>query len=196
MKLGGWKKKRHVIRHYDRLASVYDALYMDEQNLKIKSALDAVPVSDSDLVLDVGCGTGFLFDHIGDSAGLLVGIDASLGLLKVAADRSKRSQKSFSVCLIHADADYMPFSKEIFDKVFAFTLLQDMVDLNTTMQEIMRVAKSDSTIVITGLKKSFSEEEFRSILREAGLEFYTGKTVSQAKDVIAVCCKTSKVKNK
>lgn len=195
MELGNWRKKRGVIRHYDELAASYDHLYGDEQNLKIKTALDAIQISDSDLVLDVGCGTGFLFDQIGGSVNFFVGIDVSLGLLKVATSRSKHLQKK-TFSLIRADADHMPFLEEVFDKVFALTLLQNMPDSTGTLREIIRIAKKDATIVVTGLKKSFSEEMFKSILSKAGLGFSIIKKSEQAQDIIAVCRKYYKVKNK
>ncbi len=189
VELGEWKKKRDTIRHYDRLANAYDTLYRDEQNLKIRLALEAIKVGSSDIVLDVGCGTGFLFDYIGNSVDFVVGVDLSLGLLKVAADRYKCQPKMSSICLVRGDADYLPFQKKVFDKVFMFTLLQNMIDPNKALREMVRVAKTGLTIVVTGLKKSFSEEGFNNILIEAGLKSILLISREQAKDVIAVCRK-------
>lgn len=184
-----WGKKRDVIRHYDRLAEAYNSLYRDEQGLKIKAALDIIQISCSDFVLDVGCGTGFLFDHIGDSVNLIVGVDMSPGLLNVAANRSKRLYRRSSISLVRADADYLPFAREVFDKVFGLTLLQNVPDLDRALREMMRVAKEGSTIVLTGLKKSFSEESLGSILSKVGLDFSIVKSGEEVKDVIAVCRK-------
>jgi len=87
------------------------------------------------------------------------------------------------------DADYLPFSGKVFDKVFVFTLLQNIVDPNKALREMVRVARSGSTIVVTGLKKSFSEEGFKNILIRAGLKSTVLISREQAKDVIAVCRK-------
>jgi ubiquinone/menaquinone biosynthesis C-methylase UbiE len=195
MERGNWKKKRDVIRHYNEIANAYNLLYGNEQNLKIELALDAVQVKSSDLVLDVGCGPSFLLDRL-DAADLLVGVDISMRLLKLAAKRLKRLEKRPSTALICSDADYLPFKGEVFDKVFALTILQNMPDSKATLCEITRVAKKGSTVVVTGLKKSFSEEGFKSIVRKAGLEFFLVKVAKQAQDIIAVCRRGDKAKNK
>ena len=190
-----WEKKRALIRDYDELASVYDSLYREEQYLKIESALGAISLEDSDFVLDVGCGTGLLFDRVKDSANLIVGFDLSPGLLKIAAERRRKLQRESSIHLIRADADYMPFPKAVFGKVFALTLLQNLPDPNKTLREMMRVAKAGSMMVITGLKKCFSEEMLRNILNVASLDSST-VTGKQTQDIIAVCRKAHNTKDK
>ena len=190
------EEKRDVMRYYDELAGSYNSLYGDEQDLKIGLALGVVRLKDSDLVLDVGCGTGLLFDHIEESVSQIVGLDLSSGLLKVAAERSKKIRERCKVSIIRADADFMPFREEIFDMIFAFTLLQNLPDPAVTVQEITRVAQTDSTIVITGLKKSFSEERIKSILGGRGIEVSIARTVNQAQDLMAVCRKVHETKDK
>lgn len=196
MEPANWETKRALICHYNDLASAYDSLYRDEQCLKIKSALGAISFEDPDVVLDVGCGTGILFSRIGNTVKLLVGLDISSGLLKIAAERSKKLNKRSSVHLIRADADYLPFSKEIFRKVFAVTLLQNSPVPGATLREMMRVAETDSTIVVTALRKHFSEEEFRHVLRRAGLRFRIVNPSERAQDSIAVCRKAHNNKDK
>jgi len=189
-----WEKKRALIRDYDELASVYDSLYREEQSLKIESALAAASLDDSDSVLDVGCGTGLLFDCVKDSANLIVGLDLSRALLEIAAERCKKVHRESPIHLIRADADYMPFPKEIFEKVFALTLLQNLPDPNKTLREMMRVAEAGSMMVVTGLKKCFSEEGLRNILNVAGLDSSTA-TGKQTQDIIAVCRRVHNTKD-
>jgi len=50
-----WSGKREVLQHYNRLARIYDSLYGEEQNAKIRSILKVLKVGRKDLVLDVGC---------------------------------------------------------------------------------------------------------------------------------------------
>ena len=192
----GSEEKRNIMRFYDELARAYDSLHGDEQDLKIELGLGAVRLRNTDLLLDVGCGTGLLFERIGDSARQIVGLDLSSGVLKVAAERSKKLRKGYRVSVIRADADRMPFPKETFDKVFAFTLLQNLPDPCITVREMKRVARTNSTIVITGLKKSFSEERIKNLLSGTGLEVPITKTVDQAQDLIAVCHKGHSIKDK
>jgi len=182
----GWKNKRKTMRHYDQLAPLYDAQYAEEQKAKIKTALNNTKPEENELVLDLGCGTGFLFQQIAKSAKLLAGIDTSSKILQEARKRAKQLPNT---AILRADADYTPFQNQIFDHVFAITLLQNMPNPLKTLQEIKRVSKEKSTMVITGLKKKFSQESFMNLLNKAELKVSTLKTNSQLKEHIAICQK-------
>jgi ubiquinone/menaquinone biosynthesis C-methylase UbiE len=93
------------------------------------------------------------------------------------------------VAVIRADADSTPFQNNVFDATFAITLLQNMPDPLVTLHEMKRVSKDHAVIVITGLKKKFSQEVFVKLLREAGLDVSTMKTNSQINGTIAICRK-------
>lgn len=182
--MAGWDKKREVMRNYDRSAAVYDAQYAEEQNAKIKAALNHLNLEEDNLILDVGCGTGLLFEHIGESVKLLVGLDISSKIL----EKAKRYAKRFpNVNIIRADADLMPFPKEVFDAVFAITLLQNTPNPNLTLQEMKRVGKHPSIIVVTGLRKEFSQKTFRKLLLKAGLGAFIMESGEQLKEYVAVC---------
>ena len=192
-----WRIKWKVLRHYDRIAKIYNMLYGQEQELKIKEALKNVSLDASDIVLDVGCGTGLLFNYISRSVDTIVGIDISLESLKVALDFIKKTGNP-SIELVRADADFLPFRNEVFDKVFAITLLQNMPNPLLTLHEISRVAKTESEIVVTRLKKFFSEESFSGILSKSGMNFsIINVGNSHVKGHIAICNKkpTASTKN-
>ena len=179
-----WDKKRETMRHYDHLAQVYDAQYSEEQKAKIEAALKNTKLNQNELVLDVGCGTGLLFQHIARSAKLVVGIDVSSKILQEARKRIEQLPKT---AIIRADADYTPFQNQTFDQIFAITLLQNMPNPAETLAEIKRVNKPKSTIVVTGLKKKFAPERFIELLNKVGLKISTLKTDHQLKGYLAVC---------
>ena len=162
-----WGKKLSAMKHYDAVAKIYDLQYGQEQMMKMKFALKNLHLKPKSLVLDVGCGTGLLFDYLSSKVGFLVGIDISKNILREA--KRKLDSKN-NVFLIQADADYLPFRNGIFDVVFAITLLQNMPSPSITLKEMRRVARSGALILVTGLKKSFGFEEFRSILEDFLLE--------------------------
>ena len=181
-----WKKKRKVMRNYDRLAPTYDAQYAEEQNEKMKTALRSVHIKDDGCVLDLGCGTGLLFEHIRNRAKLLVGLDVSTKILKRAKKRAKRFP---NIAVLRADADLTPFPNEIFDAVFAITLLQNMPNPLLTLQEMRRISKHHAFIAITGLKKEFTLDAFTRLLNEADLKVSVMKTNNQLKGYVATCRK-------
>jgi ubiquinone/menaquinone biosynthesis C-methylase UbiE len=73
------------------------------------------------------------------------------------------------VHLILADADYMPLRRNTFSNVFALTLVQNTPNPATTLNELNRVAKKEAVIVVTGLKKSFTLNNFGELLQAANL---------------------------
>jgi len=183
-----WRKKRKVLHHYNSLATVYDEQYCEEQSAKMKAALSSIPLKEDSLVLDVGCGTGILFEHLGNRVKLLVGLDISSRILREAKERAKRFS---NVAVLRADADFIPFPSETFDMVFAITLLQNTPNPLLTLHEMKRVSKLRSVIAVTGLKKEFTQESFMKLLNEAKLEVSVMKTNDQLKGYVAVCKKLS-----
>jgi ubiquinone/menaquinone biosynthesis C-methylase UbiE len=95
-----------------------------------------------------------------------------------------------NVCLVCGDADRLPFRERSFDKVFAFTLIQNMPDPGQTVHEIVRVAKSGSRVVITALKKCFTLEKFVWLLEKSGLTVVDVMSGEDLRDHVAICTRS------
>jgi ubiquinone/menaquinone biosynthesis C-methylase UbiE len=183
--MSGWTKKRRLIRRYDLTASIYDMRYAEEQKAKIEAALKKLKLEHSDLVLDVGCGTGILFDYVADRSKMIVGLDLSKKtLVEARAKRIKRERDN--VHLVQADADNMPFVDNEFDDVFAITVLQNAPNPKNMLREIRRVAKNEAAFVLTGLKSIFSTPKFRRLLEQAGLVAFEWED-EHLKCFVAIC---------
>jgi len=181
-----WKTKRETARDYDALADTYETLYGEEQEAKIKSALESVRLGESDIVLDVGCGTGLLFHHIEEHVGFIVGLDISRRHIERALHKSRGST---NIYLVRGDADQMPFVDEVFDRIFAVTILQNMPDASLTVDELTRVAKAKALFIVTGLKKSFSKHQFLALLQRAGLHVLRVKGNGHSPEFVVACRK-------
>ncbi|MGD8506723.1 MAG: methyltransferase domain-containing protein [Candidatus Bathyarchaeota archaeon] len=179
-----WNRKRKVMRRYDHSASVYDVQYTDEQEAKIKAALNELKLRQSSSVLDLGCGTGLLFPHITKDVDLLVGLDFSSEILKLA---KKRARKYSNIAIIRGDADLLPFKDKTFNMIFAMTLLQNIPNPLRSLREIQRVAQSKTAVIVTGLRKEFSQKEFVQLLKRARLEIVALKAEKQLKGYVAIC---------
>jgi ubiquinone/menaquinone biosynthesis C-methylase UbiE len=116
--------------------------------------------------------------------GLFVGLDLSQKALREAKKRTKNMSNLF---LVRADADHTPFQSNIFDKVFAITVLQNMPKPTQTISEMKRTAKPQATFAVTGLKKKFTQESFVDLLETASLKVVTLNTSKQLKGYVAVC---------
>lgn len=155
------------MRHYDRIAELYDRQYAEEQTSKIRVALQVLEQKPSGFVLDVGCGTGLLFNHVKTQAKLLVGVDVSRRILEVA---KRRARGNGNIELIQADADYLPFPKQLFDIAFAVTLIQNMPRPTRTLKEVREITKPGGRIVLTAIRKGYTKKSLAGIIQNAGLE--------------------------
>jgi malonyl-CoA O-methyltransferase len=162
-----WEKKRKVIKEYNESAALYDARFSNEQTRKYEIALKSVSINQNQVILDAGCGTGLLIERIAKLARFVVGIDFSRQMVKLSKYKLRSSN---NVELICADVDYLPFRNLIFDQVFAVTLLQNVPDPIRSLQEINKVIKTSGNLIVTGLKKNFTRENFTKILKKVGLE--------------------------
>ena len=181
-----WNHKRRVMRRYDQSAQAYDAQYHEEQEAKINAIMQSLSLRQSSVVLDAGCGTGLLFQHLAEGTELITGTDISEGLLQKAR---KRAQPYCNTALIQADVDNMPFLDETFDAVLAITLLQNMPDPEATLAEFSRVSKQSALLVATGLKKQFSQENFVKLLEQANLRVELLKLDEKNREYICICTK-------
>jgi len=189
-----WKYKRDIIHHYNRIAGIYDSLYGEEQKAKIESILRIIKGERKDLVLDAGCGTGLLIEYLASKVDHFVGLDISEKVLKVALDKSRRLKIKGNVSLIRADIDILPFRDSVFDKIFALTLLQNVPEPHKTLREMIRVAKKNSLIAVTGLKKHFTKKSFSEVISEISQGYVFAEPLN-IHDFIAIF-KMSKVKDK
>ncbi len=161
-----WKEKRRIKNCYDLTSNIYNKRYLEEQENKYKRALLHLNLKSNSNVLDVGCGSGLLFSFVSSKVEKVVGIDISSKLLQ----KAKKEKNEINIHLIQADADHLPFQRNKFDTVFAFTVLQNMPSPLNTLKEIKFTVKNDGHIVLTGLKKVFSLKMFRDIIKKSSLK--------------------------
>ncbi len=140
--VNNWSKKRSVMRRYNLTAQIYDERYREEQDAKYKAALEGLRIKSNSVVLDVGCGTGLFFNSVADLAEMVVGADVSRELLLLA---KKQGRDSGNILLVLADADHLPFKQQVFDFVFAFTVLQNMPKPEETLKEFTIFCKTSGS---------------------------------------------------
>lgn len=78
----------------------------------------------------------------------MVGLDISDTALRFARDRLKEDNDA-KIQLLRADAQKMPFKDDSFDKIICTELLEHVINPERVVEEIARISKMDSTIVLT-----------------------------------------------
>ena len=153
------------MNYYNGIAKGYNSLYMAEQMKKFENTRNLI--GNYKLALDLGCGTGFITEHLNN----IIGVDSSVEMLKLCPDNLK---------IVCADISKLPFKNGIFDLVYSLTTLQDVDDVNAAILEIKRVIKPNGRIVLSVLNKS-KINEIRKILKK---EFENLKEKENYNDIV------------
>ncbi|NVM03222.1 MAG: methyltransferase domain-containing protein [Candidatus Helarchaeota archaeon] len=160
------KKKFDIISKYNQTAKHYDKRYNSIQNLKFNSIFKKMKEFKTNIVLDLGCGTGLLFDLIKNNTNLLVGMDISKKMLNIALKREKNN----NLHLVCADADFLPFRKNIFSTIFSITVLQNLPNPVFSINEVSRVCKNGGLTIFTILKKGLELKKFENMFKKTNLK--------------------------
>ncbi len=168
---------------YKLISKGYDELYGEEQRVKHDIIKANLNIKRDDLLLDVGCGTGYPFDCE------VVGIDPSMDLLqqKNANKNSIIINNEGAINKIQAAAENIPFKSNIFDKVISVTSIHNFSNIKQGIKEIKRVGKKDFAFSI--LKKT---KHFDSIENEIKSNFSIKKIIDAKQDWVFICSKVFK----
>jgi ubiquinone/menaquinone biosynthesis C-methylase UbiE len=143
---------------YDKKAEEYDeAIRREAKRLGVdlkeefSTMLERIPVKSSCRVLDVSTGTGAVILRIGevypDALCELVGIDLSIGMLRVA--QRKFAKAKIEVPLFHSQVRKLPFKNESFDVVTHFGGINTFKDIPAALGEWVRVLKHEGYLLVS-----------------------------------------------
>ncbi len=154
--------------YYDTIAEGYEELHRGEQEKKLALIKQHIKVKKTDLLLDVGCGTGVTsnFDC------RVVGVDPTIKLL----ERCPLPLK------VQGEAEHLPFKDKAFDIVSSVTAIQNFHDIEQGLKEIRRVGKG--RYILTFLKKSEKRNKIIALIRK---HFVVEQEIDEEKDCIFFC---------
>ena len=137
---------RDAVRsEYSQLASAYDARWERYVRESTRFALDALPLSPRQRLLDVGCGTGYLLQQALARQPEInaVGLDLSREMLAVARERL-----GTRVALVEGTAERLPFCDWAFDVVVSNSALHYLDDPERAVRELARVLRGGGTLLV------------------------------------------------
>ncbi len=168
-------EKSRVKDRYDQLGGkLYDVRYTEEQIEKYGHIFTHLGRGKT---LDNGCGTGLFLPYLDEHS---VGLDLSFELLREAHERAGK------LCLIQGDSENLPFRAAVFDNMASVTVIQNLPDPKRLIEESSRVVKKDGIMVVTSLKRVYSEDEFKMLVETGELRVNIVNTTENINDWIAV----------
>lgn len=133
----------------ERLAAQLDAMYRTRDMVRRRQlARDALGAAPGQQIVDVGCGPGFyvaeLLEQVGDG-GRVVGLDASLAMLPVAA---RRCAGQGNAGLVGAEVTSLPLRESAFDAAICVQVLEYVPDVAAVLAGLHRVLRPGGRLVV------------------------------------------------
>jgi ubiquinone/menaquinone biosynthesis C-methylase UbiE len=153
-----------------------------------ESIVKASAVNPEDIVLDVGCGTGFLTQEVAtrmQGKGKIVGVDLSPSMLQIAKDNLGKLGLLESVEFRVGDAENLPADDNFADAIVGNMVLHHCPRPKRAISEMARVLKPGGRLAVADLEKhnekwlrqemadrwlGFDLTKVREWLEDAGLE--------------------------
>jgi ubiquinone/menaquinone biosynthesis C-methylase UbiE len=115
-----------------------------------RRAIEALSITETDRVLDIGCGPGRSIGAMSALAakGCIVGIDPSELMAEIAVHRNRTLIKAGRAAIAIASAGCLPFEDRSFDKVLCVHVVYFWNDLGAAFHEISRVLKPGGRLAL------------------------------------------------
>lgn len=181
--MGVLEDKRRARLFYRYLSTVYDRInpFVWTEEMR-DEALELLDLDAGDLVLDVGCGTGFGTEGLLEHTQNVHGLDQSVHQLEKAwAKLGKHDPVSF----YRGDAERLPFVANAFDVVWSSGSIEYWPNPVAALREFRRVTRPGGTVLVVGpdapkttvverianaIMLFYDEEEADRMFTEAGFE--------------------------
>ncbi len=141
---------------FDKEASSYDQWYQTKMGdfidqVETGLAFNLFSVKKGMKVLDIGCGTGNFSMKLAQKGCKVTGVDISEDMLSVAREKAKES--GLDIEYYPVDVYDLKFKDECFDAIFSMAAFEFIKEPQKAMDEIFRVAKKGSEILIGTINK-------------------------------------------
>ena len=128
--------------------------------------LDSLEFSPKEkVVLDLGCGTGFIFEYLFSQFNALdllgIGIEPARGMLDMAIEKHK-NEKRFSY--YEGSFESIPLEKSSVDKIVSTLALHWVKSISVAAQEMRRVLRDDGNLNILMIAKDDGEQFKKAIV--------------------------------
>ncbi len=164
-------KKREIINKYNSTSHFYDKRYSIIQTEKYNYSFKDYSVNGK-IILDAGCGTGLLYEYLFDLikknkriSCIYIANDISWNMLTEFKSKIVNRKKRFEANLILSDIENLPIRECTFQSVFSLTAIQNLPSTLDGLKELLRVAKNNSDVIFSILKKKIELNEIILFLK-------------------------------
>lgn len=136
---------REIARMFTSIARRYDLantlLSFGRDGYWRRVAVSSLRVKRGDVILDIATGTGKLAQEAIRAGALVVGIDISHEMLRIA-------RKRLGIAFLRQDALKLGFKDESFDGVMVAFGIRNMASIERALREMIRVVKKGGRVVV------------------------------------------------
>jgi ubiquinone/menaquinone biosynthesis C-methylase UbiE len=140
-----------MAERYDEGVKSYDRWLGVNLAEEFRRVIERIPIKPTQRVLDVSTGTGSEFLSIKEAYPNVkiepVGVDLSLGMLRVALRKFKRA--GIEIPLFHTQVKELPFNDESFDVITHHGGINTFADIPAALKEWVRVLKLEGTLLVS-----------------------------------------------
>ncbi|MFX0026632.1 MAG: class I SAM-dependent methyltransferase [Candidatus Hermodarchaeota archaeon] len=187
---GNYDKKKEIISKYDSTSTFYDKRYRKIQEEKYSIILSDFLQEKNKIILDAGCGSGLLFEFIVKKFKInhlkylnYIGIEISLNMLKIFAEKCRNLSNNLNINLILSDIEHLPFRDNRIDRIYSITSLQNLPNIYKGIMEIIRVAGHMANLKFSILKKNLDLDSLISFLNPKLINLKI-KNIESIEDII------------
>jgi SAM-dependent methyltransferase len=161
-------RKLETIQFFNEIAFKWDLLkkeILGDFNLN-----DTIinEISECDVAVDLGCGTGELMEKLKTAANVVIGVDSSLNMLEMARERLDTGGDEFDLRL--GELEHLPLKNGEADCAVISMVLHHLSKPETVIAEICRVLRKNGTLVVVDYDKH-EDEDMRKIYGDRWLGF-------------------------
>lgn len=160
--------------YFKRTASRWDEMRREFFDTELgRMIVRRAEIKLGDIVVDVGCGTGFLTSQAAKAVGRrgkVIGIDLSEEMLEKAYENMTKTGNKGNVEFKIGDAENIPLEDEIADAVIGNMILHHCPEPKSAIREMARILKTNGRLVLSDLEEH-GEEWLRTEMADIWLGF-------------------------
>ncbi|MCK5660984.1 MAG: methyltransferase domain-containing protein, partial [Methanosarcinales archaeon] len=156
-----------------------------------RALIESADISDGDLVLDTGIGTGYISELLTKQR--VVGIDISPHMIAQAKGKmggdgdDSGNNNGRQIDFVLADAHRLPFKPDIFDAVVSSFAIHEISDPQQALSEMYRVVKAGRRVaVMDAVVQKKLPQKIMLLIYHAFIELFTAR-YSSVEDIAKAC---------